>query len=258
MKYKSKPIHKIEIREAVEKKFQARGGIIFHACLLLFGTVLFLAYLPTAWGNLLTSRWDSGLKDSAILFGILGLSFAMNFFRYHFRHGTGFEKHQAETATRINRRLQRTDPGEWEEQEELIRIQQQDKLKNRRLLWQHMAVFLSVGLILFTIQFSVVAGEGFSDWSDIINGLNVMGIWSIGILAHSLRYYLAYGHSREKRQAKIDAEVARELAALERESPPVNDRQAQGAPGMGTSQERITIGASVAEDLEEPRREMKA
>ncbi len=214
MKYKSKPIHKVEIREAVEKKFQARGGLIFHACLLLIGTVLFLAYLPTAWSNLLSYRWDNAFADSAMLYGVLALSFALNFFRYHFRHGAGYEKHQAETAAMINRRLGRAAPDEWEEQEELIRIQQRDKLKNRRLLWQHLAVFLSFGFILSGIQLSIVAREGFSDWSAISTGLNVMGVWGIGMLAHSLRYYLAYGASPEKQQARIDAEVARELADI--------------------------------------------
>ncbi len=214
MKYKSKPIHKVEIREAVERKFQARGALIFHACLLLIGTALFLAYLPTAWSNLLSFRWDNALADSAMLYGVLALSFALNFFRYHFRHGAGYEKHQAETAARINRRLGRTAPDEWEDQEELIRIQQRDKLRNRRLLWQHLAVFLSFGFTLFFSQLSIVAREGFSDWSAISAGLNVMGVWGIGMLAHSLRFYLAYGASPEKRQARIDAEVARELADM--------------------------------------------
>ena len=214
MKYKSKPIHKIEIREAVEKKFQARGALIFHACLLLIGSLLFLAYLPTAWSNLLAFRWDNSLADSAMLYGVLALSFALNFFRYHFRHGAGYEKHQAETAAMINRRLGRAAPDEWEDQVELIRIQQRDKLKNRRLLWQHLAVFLSFGCILSVFQWSMVAREGFSDWSAISAGLNVMGVWGIGMLAHSLRYYFAYGASPEKQQARIDAEVARELADI--------------------------------------------
>ncbi len=214
MKYKNKPIHKVEIREAVEKKFQARGGLIFHACLLLIGTLLLLAYLPTAWSNLLSFRWDNALADSAMLYGVLALSFALNFFRYHFRHGAGYAKHQAETAARINRRLGRTAPGEWEDQEELIRIQQRDKLKNRRLLWQHLAVFLSFSFFLFFTQLTIVVREDFSDWTAVTTGINLLGIWGIGILAHSLRYYFAFGAASDKRQARIDAEVARELADI--------------------------------------------
>ncbi len=213
MKYKSKPIHKIEIREAVEKKALARGGIIFHAILLLIGTGLFLANLPTAWAALNAFNWDNGLADSAMLYGILGLSFALNFCRYHFRYGTGYENHQAESAARIIRRLRRSAPDEWTEQEELIQIQQNDSLKNRRLLWQHAAVFLCFGFIMFFSRLAIDVGVGAGDWGALQSGLSVMGIWGVGLLAHCLRTYLAYGRSPEKRQAKIDAEVAREMAA---------------------------------------------
>lgn len=214
MKYKSKPIHKIEVRETVEKKFLARGGVVFHACLLLLGTLLFLVNLPGAWTSLTTEYWDNGLADSAFMYGILGLSFALNYCRYHFRYGAGYEKFQAQTAARTMRHLRRCDPDEWEEQEELIRLQQQDKVKNLRLLWQHLALFMSIGFIMLVTQLSHVAREGFSDWGAIQVGLNVMGIWGIGVLAHGLRYILAYGRSPEKRQAKIDAEVAREMAGM--------------------------------------------
>jgi len=44
---------------------------------------------------------------------------------------------------------------------------------------------------------------------------------------------------------------------LARENRPVKDRQAQRAPAIGSSQDRLSIDALIAEDLEQPRREMK-
>ena len=79
-----------------------------------------------------------------MLYGILSTSFALNFFRYYFKHGGGYRRHEAETDARLNRQLQRSAPAEWEDQQELIRLQQNDKLKQRRLLIQHLALFIGV------------------------------------------------------------------------------------------------------------------
>ena len=41
--------------------------------------------------------------------------------------------------------------------------------------------------------------------------VNIIGIWSIGLGAHLLRYFFAHGGRWEKRQAKLDQLVEREL-----------------------------------------------
>ncbi|MCY4018023.1 MAG: 2TM domain-containing protein [Chloroflexi bacterium] len=258
IKYKAKPIPKAELREKIEKKFRARGGMLFHTLVFLLACGLFLAYLPTAWTLQLESRYENAFNDAVTLFGIVATSFALHFFHYHYKHGAGYTKHQAETDALTNRRLSRSDPDEWEDQEELLDIQQSSKLKNRRLLFQHFAIYFGFNSTLILVQWSNTLRFSWFGDEAMLGPLYIAGAWGIGLLAHALRYFFAYGYSAEKRQALVDAEVARELAALERENRPVEDRQAQRAPGMGISHERLSIDALLAEDLVEPKRELKA
>ena len=214
MKYKTKPIQRAEIREAVERKFRARGGILFHALLFVLGSGLFLAFLPAAWERLFDFRYGTALPELVLLYGILSTSFAFHFFRYHFKHGAGYRRHQAETAARLNRQLLRTAPEEWEDQEELIRMQQNDKLKQRRLLFQHLTLFIGISSMMILVRMSEVARWEWFGWDAMNPVFSFIGVWGIGWLAHALRYFFAYGYSAEKRQARIDAEVAREMIAL--------------------------------------------
>ncbi len=257
MKYKAKPIRKAEIREKVEQKFRARGAVLFHMLVFLLASGLFLAYLPTAWAMQFGNGYENAFIDAVLLYGIVATSFGLSFFHYHYKHGAGYTRHQVETDARTIRHLSRSDPDEWEDQEELVGIQQNNKLKNRRLLFQHLALYLGVNSMVILVQWSNVLRFSWFDNEALLGPLYLAGAWGIGLLAHALRYFFTYGYSAEKRQAKIDAEVARELAALERENRPVMDRQAQGAPGMRSTRERVSIDALVAEDLDQPRREMK-
>ncbi|MDE2857654.1 MAG: 2TM domain-containing protein [Chloroflexota bacterium] len=257
IKYKAKPIPKAEIRERVEKKFRARGNILFHALVFLIASGLFLAYLPTAWADQFGNGYRNGFIDSVMLYGIVATSFALSFFHYHYKYGAGYHKHQAETDALVNRRLRQSDPDEWEDQEELVDIQQSNKLKNRRLLLQHLALYLGANSMFILVQWSNTLRFSWFDDAALLGPLYFAGAWGVGLLAQALRYFFAYGYSAEKRQAKIDAEVARELAMLARENRPVKDRQAQRAPAIGSSQDRLSIDALIAEDLEQPRREMK-
>ncbi|MCY4069799.1 MAG: 2TM domain-containing protein [Chloroflexi bacterium] len=258
IKYKAKPIPKAELREKIEKKFRARGAVLFHTLVFLLASGLFLGYLPTAWALQFESRYDNTFVDAVLLYGIVATSFVLHFFHYHYKHGAGYAKHQTETEALINRRLSRSDPDEWEDQEELVDIQQNSKLKNRRLLFQHFAIYFGFNSMLILVQWSNALRFSWFDDEAMLGPLYIAGAWGIGLLAHALRYFFAYGYSAEKRQAKIDAEVARELAMLAREDRPDVDRQAHRAPGMGANREPVSIDALVAEDLERLRREMKA
>ena len=229
MKYKTKPIQRADIREAVERKFRARGGILFHALLFVLGSGLFLAFLPAAWERLFDFRYGSDFTELVLLYGILSTSFALHFFRYHFRHGAGFRRHQAETDARLSRQLLRSAPEEREDQEELIRMQQSAKLKHRRLLFQHLTLFIGISSMMFLVRMSEVVRWDFA-WDEMNPFLSLIGIWGIGWLAHALRYFFAYGYSAEKRQARIDAEVAREMIALTQIEAVAATRESDGEP----------------------------
>ena len=84
MKYKTKPIQRAEIREAVERKFRARGGILFHTLLFVLGSGLFLANSTDGLGE--TVRPFATLTNSLTLCcytALLATSFCLHFFRYH-------------------------------------------------------------------------------------------------------------------------------------------------------------------------------
>ena len=197
MTYKAKPIQRAEIREAVESKFRARGNILFHGMLFVLGSGLFLAYLPSAWESQFTFRYANEFINAVMLYGILSTSFALNFFRYYFKHGAGYRRHEAETDARLNRQLQRSTPEEWEDQEDLIRLQQNEKLKQRSLLFQHLALFIGVCSGMIFVQLSNVLRWDWFDWHAMTSSFSITGIWGIGWLAHALRYFFAYGHSAE-------------------------------------------------------------
>ena len=132
------------------------------------------------------------------------------------------------------------DPSiEAEEQEELVRLQMGDKLKNRRLVLQHATIYATVILIMFLLRVRWLWAYEIFDWSNWADIATFAGIWGIGLAAHILRYAFAYGFSAVRREAKIDAQVARELRELE----------GKGASGMtGGRLEDLAI-----EDMEEAR-----
>ena len=125
-----------------EEAAGARRGH-FHAVAGLFGTAVFLWNLPGYWENRFV-RWNMEFRDAILMLGVLLVTFALHIIYYHFKHGAGFEKHEAETESRINRELRRAGPEEAEEREALIELEQNDKLRNRRLLWQHASLFLGL------------------------------------------------------------------------------------------------------------------
>ena len=217
MKYKAKPIERAELRERIEKKFRARGVVLFHGLVILLGTALFLWNLPDFWQSRFV-RWDMGFRDAILLYGLLTVSFTLHFIHYHFKHGSGYERHEAETAARINRELRRSGLEEAEEREALIELEQGGKLKNRRLLWQHLSLFLGLNTAIILMRWTQVIHNNWNGEFAFLGVFYVVGAWGIAMVAHALRYYFAYGSTSEKRQAKIDAEVAREMAALRLDS----------------------------------------
>ncbi len=257
MKYKAKPIRKAEIREHVENKMRARGAVFFLGLLFAGATGLFMLAFADLW----PARFDYAGLDrlfiAAVPYTILGMIFVIRFLRYTFDYGARYEKHLDETEALINRQRQHSRADEWEDQEELIRIRQADKLKHRRLLLQHIALFLALMGPLALLRWAESNVNGWDLAESMTTTFYLVGVWGIGLVAHILRQVFGDGALAARRQAWIDAEVARELAALERENRPVTDRQAQPAPGMGSSHERLSIDALVAEELEHPKREMR-
>ena len=233
MKYKAKPVQKAEIRERVENKMRARGAVFFLGLLFAGATGLFLAAFPNLW----PARFDYDGLDrlyfAAIPYTILAMTFVIRFIRYTFDYGARYEKHLEETEAMINRQLQRSRADEREDHEELIRMRQADKLKHRRLLLQHIALFFALMGPLTLLRWADSNVNGWDLAENMTTTLYLTGVWGIGLVAHILRQVSAYGAFAAGRQAKIDAEVARELAALERENRPVEDRRAQRAPGYG-------------------------
>ena len=255
IKYKAKPIGKAEMRERVEQKFRARGAVLFHTLVFVLASGLFLAFLPTAWTRQFEYRFENAFIEAVLLYGIVATTFALNFFRYHYKHGAGYTKHQAETEKLTNRHLSRSDPDEWEDHEELLGIQQKNKLKNRRLLFQHLALFLGINSMLSLFVLSHELRIGWYPDETLLVPLYFAGAWGIGLVVHALRYYFAWGHSGGRRQAKIDAEVARELAALTQIEAVAATSGSDGEPRRtnqpslgGVSLEELALGEAKIDD----------
>jgi len=212
MKAKVKPVDKSDIRERVEKKFRARGAVVFHLLVMLGAGILLIYHLPELW---LTRRSSDGFRDSTIPYVLLSAAGALHFIRYYFRHGRGRDRHEQETEARIARQLQGAAAEEAEEQEELIRLQMGDKLKNRRLVLQHATIYAAVILLMLLLHLRWLRNYEIFDWSSWADIATVAGIWGMGLAAHVLRYVFAYGFAAERREAKIEAQVARELRQTE-------------------------------------------
>ncbi len=246
MKQKSKPVARADIRERMEQKFRAKGALAFHLLLILGAGILLLYNLPDLWGL----RFSSAFQDQVLLYGIFGMSGALHFIRYYFRHGRGRDRHEAETEARIQEQLRQADDEEAEEQEELVRLQLDDKLKNLRLVWQHLALFAGVASMAFLLHSHSLTPSRIMDltaWRDVVS---FFGVWGIGLAAHILRYIFAYGRSAAAREAKIEAQVARELEREQRRGA----RQAAGTNGPAQVIDSQDINASTEawslEDLE--------
>lgn len=216
MKYKAKPIQKAEIREHVEKKLRARGAVIFLGLLFASATGLLLAAFPDLWPAPSDYAGLDRFYLAAVTYTILAMTFVLRFIRYIFDYGARHDQHLDESEALINRQLQHATADEWADQEELIRIRQADKLKHRRLLWQHIALFFALMGPLMLMRWADSTVNGWDLAENMTTTLYLAGAWGIGLLAHMLRQASAYGAIATRRQARIDAEVARELAALDR------------------------------------------
>ena len=149
--------------------------------------------LPLIWPDVSTPSWD---RDEfiiyAALYGLLCTAGALHLIRYHFGHGHGRARYESDLARRVEEGLRHADLQEADEQEELIRVQMMDRLKSRRLVWQHLAIFTGIA---FT--FSIGHAANFREmwhlewglWRDVVV---FFSIWGIGLAAHILRYVFAF------------------------------------------------------------------
>lgn len=215
MKQKFKPVARQEVRERIEARFRARGSLRFHL-LLVFGALLFLLYNAfdfwVLWGAIggFSGAFDR-YHDSVNALCLLSTTAALHVIHYYFRHGRGRERHEAETERRVDEQLRGAAAEDADEQEALVRLQQADKLKNRRVVFWHLALYLGV-MTSFVILHPLNARALFRPDPAIWQGpLTLAGAWGIGLGAHLLRYLFAYGSLGERRDAKIDQLVEREL-----------------------------------------------
>ena len=111
-----------------------------------------------------------------------------------------------------------------------------DKLKNRRLVFWHLALYLGV-MASFVFLHPMNAG-GFSRYNpEIWQGpLTLAGIWGIGLGAHLLRYLSAYGSFGQKREDKIDQMVERELRRDRRVQSAAVDSQVDKGGGISLAE----------------------
>ncbi len=244
MKAKSKPVDRAEIRERVERKFRARGAVAFHLLVVAGAGILYAYNLPELWAG---RYWRSGFIEFAIFCGLLCGTGALHFIRYYFRHGKGRDWHEKQTRARIHKRLRFADDGEAEEGAELARIQAGEQLKDRRLLWQHLAVFTCISAIFVLGHAGNMPGEPILEWARWRDVVTLFGILGIGLAAHVLRYVFAYGKAASGREARIEAQVERELElarrrAKMRESQPAPQGISAELPAHVLSLEELTAG----------------
>ncbi|MCY3780880.1 MAG: 2TM domain-containing protein [Chloroflexi bacterium] len=244
MKQKAKPIARAEIRERMEKKFRARGAVAFHLLVVLGAGILLLYTMPELWMMRLS---NTGFQDSILLYGILGTSGALHFIRYYFRHGRGRARHEQETEARIARQLRQAVAEEAEEQEELVRLQMTDKLKNRRLVLQHLVIFIGIASLFVVEHMGNMQPDQILEWAIWRDIATLFGIWGIGLAAHWLRYTFTYGLSAERREARINEQVDRELERERRRIAAI-DASASGLAHIQKASE--TADALTLEDLE--------
>ena len=214
IKHKFKPAVRSDIREKVELKFRARGAVAFHLLLVLAGLALLLYNSSQLWASRLI---NSAYQDSILAIVVLAVTGALHYIRYYYRHGRGRDNHETETETRIARQLQRAAPEDASEQEVLIRLQQDDKLKNRRLVWQHLALFVAVVSLVFLQRLTILTLGEFFDWTSWQTLVIIAAVWGIGLAAHVLRYIFSYRYSTRRREAKVEQQLLRELRREKRQ-----------------------------------------
>ena len=156
MKQKFKPVARLEIRERVEARFRARGSLRFHL-LLVVGALLILLYSAlNYWVFWSEFQSISGLlvryRDSILAVCLLSTSAALHAIHYYFRHGRGRERHEVETERRVDEQLRGAAAEDADEQEELVRLQQADKLKNRRLILWHLALYVGIMCLMVFVH----------------------------------------------------------------------------------------------------------
>lgn len=235
MKAKFKPAGKAEIRERVEKRFRARGALAFHGFFVLLASAHVLSLSRGPW--LLGTPYPYYPPDLAWIYCLfVAIPFAFHVIRYNYRHGPGLQSIEAETEERVDAALRTSAPDEAEETEALIRLQQGNKLKSRRFLQQHLAIFLGFCGVYLLRQHFAIQSFNFGALDHMASYVNIIGIWSIGLGAHLLRYFFAHGGRWEKRQAKLDQLVERELRRERRGRTSSADRRSEGDGGISMAE----------------------
>ena len=89
--------------------------------------------------------------------------------------------------------------------EEEIRRRIKKKHKERQDFLTHIAIYLMVNGLLWTIWIATGAdSHPWPMWSTVF--------WGLGVVANGFDYYFKYGGGRERFERTVEAEVERELA----------------------------------------------
>ena len=245
MKHKFKPAAKHELRERVEARFRARGSLRFHLLLVACALSILLFNAVDLWVLLGELQGISGAfvryRDSVGALIVLSTSAALHAIHYYYRHGRGRERQEAETERRIREQLRGAAADEFEEQEALVRLQMTEKLKNRRLVLWHLALFLGV-MSMFVFVHPMNTRSLFRPDPDIWQGpLTVAGVWGIGLAAHITRYVFAYRLPGGRREAQIEQQLERELRR--------ERRQRQSAAAMASDNQLADAAASGGDEI---------
>jgi len=89
-------------------------------------------------------------------------------------------------------------------EEERIRRRIHKRLQARKDYWVHLSIYVMVNLMLWLIWFLVMPGQFM--WPFIVTAG-----WGIGLVAHTIDYYMEYGGGHNKLDEMMQREVEREL-----------------------------------------------
>ena len=108
----------------------------------------------------------------------------------------------SEIAAHIESKIKKPRPQPTEE--ELIRQRIEKKLRARRDLMQHLAVYVTVNSIFWLMYLS--SGDFGFPWPMFITGF-----WGIGVVSQYIEFYYKHGRGAEKREDEIEEEITRQM-----------------------------------------------
>ncbi|MFN8378296.1 MAG: 2TM domain-containing protein [Anaerolineae bacterium] len=224
------------LRRRVVRQVKKSRDLRTHFVIYLVMNLVFLVFftaLEIPWvAGIIAMSWGSGLAAQAVdVHYDTGKRAAERLARMHQAYRDAYGPRWYENATRA----------------QLIEVRRQtdEPIKKRAALYEHVAVYTLINLMLWLIYFAVMPGS--IPWP-----LLVMGLWGIGLGAN-----VADTYSGGRQNANIDREVERQRALIEQaqwggEKPKNDFLEADDEPAM-------TVGpdGELVEDADESDDEAK-